>query len=208
MGIDAKPILKYTTGIAKGFSLMTDHVISVVGWGTDAKEGLYWIVRNSWGEYWGEQGFVRVKSGALNLEEAGCAWAVPKDFTAPERKISSIATRTDPTARAASSAPKPRSLSEQRHVGHLAPPFSSLLVRSSSNSIMSSIAMQYLVPFSAFASQILLQAYRFCLVPCLFGGTADAMMLSGLLERPSRVRPLRAMLLHTLKAEIGRSFRQ
>ena len=24
---------------------MTDHVISVVGWGTDAKEGLYWLVR-------------------------------------------------------------------------------------------------------------------------------------------------------------------
>jgi cathepsin X len=85
-GIDANPLRDYTSGIATATSTDTDHVISVVGWGTDAKEGLYWIVRNSWGEYWGEQGFVRVKSGALNLEEAGCAWAVPKDFTAPERK--------------------------------------------------------------------------------------------------------------------------
>ena len=34
---------------------MTDHVVSVVGWGTDADEGLYWLVRNSWGENWGEQ---------------------------------------------------------------------------------------------------------------------------------------------------------
>lgn len=84
-GIDAGPIRDYTTGIATQVSSDTDHVISVVGWGTDAKEGLYWIVRNSWGEYWGEHGYVRVKSGALNLEEAGCAWAVPKDFTAPER---------------------------------------------------------------------------------------------------------------------------
>merc|ERR1712217_958627 len=42
-------------------------------------------IRDSWGEYWGEHGYVRVKSGALNLEQAGCSWAVPKDFTAPER---------------------------------------------------------------------------------------------------------------------------
>merc|ERR1712151_1207871 len=37
------------------------------------------------GEYWGEQGFARVKSGSLALER-DCAWAVPKDFTAPEKQ--------------------------------------------------------------------------------------------------------------------------
>ena len=82
--IDAAPIEKYTGGIATKRSLMTDHVISVVGWGTDDTEGLYWIVRNSWGEYWGEQGYVRVKSGALALEES-CAWATVADYTAPEK---------------------------------------------------------------------------------------------------------------------------
>jgi cathepsin X len=80
--VDAMPLLKYTGGIAKGFGPIPDHVISVTGWGTDAEEGLYWIVRNSWGEFWGEHGFVRVKAGSLALNS--CAWAVPKDYTAPE----------------------------------------------------------------------------------------------------------------------------
>jgi cathepsin X len=84
-GIDAMPLRDYESGIVTQAGSGVDHVISVVGWGTDAKEGLYWIVRNSWGEYWGEQGYVKVKSGAVSLEEAGCSWAVPKDFTAPER---------------------------------------------------------------------------------------------------------------------------
>jgi len=82
-GIDATKILTYTGGIAKGFSLMTDHVVSVVGWGTDPTEGLYWIVRNSWGEYWGEQGYVRVKKGSLALQEQ-CSWATVASYTAPE----------------------------------------------------------------------------------------------------------------------------
>jgi len=89
--IAADALVKYTTGILSGSALKTDHVISVVGWGTDETEGKYWIVRNSWGEFWGEDGFVRVKFGSLMLDSqvpflAGCAWATPKDFTAPEMK--------------------------------------------------------------------------------------------------------------------------
>lgn len=85
-GIDAAPILEYTGGIASDAGDYVDHVISVVGWGEE--NGIpYWIVRNSWGEYWGEMGFVRVAKGhnALHLEEQ-CAWAVVQDYTAPEKK--------------------------------------------------------------------------------------------------------------------------
>jgi len=80
-GIDAAPILDYTGGISSDRGDYVDHVISVVGWGNE--EGVpYWIVRNSWGEYWGEMGYVRVAKGnnALHLEEQ-CAWAVVDTFT-------------------------------------------------------------------------------------------------------------------------------
>jgi len=82
-GIDAGPLLNYESGVIHHrWSLMQDHVVSVVGWGKDGDTS-YWIVRNSWGEFWGEMGYVRVAFGSLALERS-CAWAVPGAFTAAE----------------------------------------------------------------------------------------------------------------------------
>jgi len=55
-----------------------DHAITVTGWGKNDTDGEYWIVRNSWGTYWGENGYFRIKMHEKNLRiEEDCAWAVP-----------------------------------------------------------------------------------------------------------------------------------
>ena len=55
-----------------------NHAISIVGWGVDAKEGPYWVGRNSWGHYWGELGFFRIERGNNTLGvESRCVWGTP-----------------------------------------------------------------------------------------------------------------------------------
>ena len=86
--INAMFIENYTGGIL-GFDddpklLNTTHThgVSIVGWGYDEKrDKQHWIIRNSWGQYWGEMGLFRIELGRnlLGVEE-NMAWANPSTW--------------------------------------------------------------------------------------------------------------------------------
>jgi len=68
IGINATPFQTYTSGIIDEDAndcdpTELDHGVTIVGYGTNSSQIPYWIIKNSWGADWGEQGYVRVRRG-------------------------------------------------------------------------------------------------------------------------------------------------
>jgi cathepsin L len=68
ISVDASVWHDYETGVFTGCNVTTpiiDHAVQLVGYGTDAKYGDYWLVRNSWSPTaWGEEGYIRLPRSA------------------------------------------------------------------------------------------------------------------------------------------------
>ena len=72
--VDADVFQTYQSGIiGSGCGTKVNHCVQATGINTDAAGETYWLVRNSWGTSWGEDGYVYVKYGANNCQIASDA---------------------------------------------------------------------------------------------------------------------------------------
>ncbi len=53
-----------------------NHCIVILGWKDDDSipHGGYWICKNSWGKYWGYNGFFNIEYGSLNIDSYEITW--------------------------------------------------------------------------------------------------------------------------------------
>ncbi|URE39822.1 hypothetical protein MUK42_15728 [Musa troglodytarum] len=56
-----------------------DHGVAIVGYGTSEDGMKYWIVKNSWGPEWGEEGYVRMQRG-ISAREGLCGIAMEASY--------------------------------------------------------------------------------------------------------------------------------
>ncbi|KAM0950238.1 putative fruit bromelain [Dioscorea sansibarensis] len=78
VAIDASGLFQfYQSGVLSyiGCGTDLDHGVAAVGYGTTSDGTKYWIVKNSWGESWGEEGYVRMERDVI-VEGGTCGIAM------------------------------------------------------------------------------------------------------------------------------------
>ena len=80
-GVEVTPRFEnYTTGVYEEWLpfYSINHEVALVGWGITEEGTEYWVGRNSWGSFWGEGGFFKIKMHGNNLGiETDCDWGDP-----------------------------------------------------------------------------------------------------------------------------------
>ena len=59
VAVDASNWSTYKTGVFSKCGTSINHAVVAIGW-TSTND---WIIRNSWGSNWGENGYIRLKTG-------------------------------------------------------------------------------------------------------------------------------------------------
>ncbi|KAE9599928.1 hypothetical protein Lal_00045848 [Lupinus albus] len=70
----------YSSGIFEGeCGTELDHGVTIVGYGIGDDGTKYWLVKNSWGTSWGEQGYIRMKRDII-AKEGMCGIAMDASY--------------------------------------------------------------------------------------------------------------------------------
>ncbi|KAL2933302.1 KDEL-tailed cysteine endopeptidase CEP1 [Bienertia sinuspersici] len=70
----------YSEGVFTGeCGTELNHGVAAVGYGTTIDGTKYWIVKNSWGEEWGEKGYIRMQRG-ISAKEGLCGIAMQASY--------------------------------------------------------------------------------------------------------------------------------
>ena len=70
----------YTGGIFSSSCYSMNHMVILVGWDDP---GRYWIVRNSWGQSWGLDGYMLIRWGTSNIGLTGASWVTTASAGGP-----------------------------------------------------------------------------------------------------------------------------
>ena len=78
---DKKAFQLYTSGVLTGDACGTnlDHGVLIVGYGEESGTA-YWLVKNSWGPTWGDQGYIKIERSDSTNDKGVCGIAMQPSF--------------------------------------------------------------------------------------------------------------------------------
>jgi len=78
---DTRVFQMYTGGVLTSEECGTnlDHGVLIVGYGEESGTA-YWLVKNSWGPTWGDQGYIKIERSDSTNDKGVCGIAMQPSF--------------------------------------------------------------------------------------------------------------------------------